>query len=202
MRFLAARLLSLLAFSCSSQSSPSSSAPSGAPPEFLRTESPGWNAWLDGRANAVYHGLAGSDILASLAGPARLGVDAGERLEAKIPLFDASDITRREALWRLAEATGARVRWAAADEPQIYLGLPETEDRRDGPGGVATMTHVEVIDADAYRRLKEEGRIRDEKRFRNALYFAVDDTLCLDQGDGVSAMVLVVRRYKVELPAE
>lgn len=172
-------------------------ADSDTPGDFLKVESRAWNGWLNQEANVSWAGVALEDVLAGEFGPADLEIDPPGAMATAVT-FDASDLSRREALWRLSQRYAFRVKWVRTDEPRVYLGLPETEERRQSVGGVVlvTMTQVMRTDYGNYESLKRRGKVRDEERVGNTIYFAVDDWRDLPFADGTSAMVPFVERYK------
>jgi hypothetical protein len=193
--------LGMSAPSCRSGPPDRSADESPMPQGFLTTGSRGWDAWLNGTANAVFWRHTGLAVVQALAGPGRIAVAHPERLPGQMNQFDASKTSRREALWILGGRTGAGLSWNSVEEPREFLGLLETESRRDGPGTVETVTVVSWSDPDTYRRIKAAGRIHREARFGGTIYFAEENVPCLPMGEA-SAMIVVTERFKVEMPAE
>ena len=106
------------------------------PSDFLNVESKAWSRWLDEDANVFWHGIPLKDVLASEFGAANLAVDNTKALDKPIT-FDASNMTRRTSLWRLSQRYGFNIRWAQKEEPRIFLGLSEAENRKHQVGGVS-----------------------------------------------------------------
>jgi hypothetical protein len=115
--------------------------------ERILVESKAWNHWLDEDANVFWHKIPLKDVLASEFGPANLAVDDAKALSTPIT-FDASEMTRRAALWHLSQRYGFTVKWAQKDEPRMFLGLSEAEHREHDVGGVTLTAVTQVMRSD------------------------------------------------------
>ena len=165
----------------------------------VQADSPAWRKWFDSSANAVYHGCSVRDILQALAGPARLDIRGGADLDRVAEEFDTGETSRRAALQRLAAEFDVSARIVGSGRPAEFLGLLETEDRQS-PQGVTTMTPVRVVGYARYLQARQRGEAAKERRIGGFVYYAVQGTRCLHQGDGTSGLFTVMERFKARVP--
>ncbi len=97
-----------------------------------------------------------------------------------------------------------------------YLGLPEDEDQKveqqypeidSRLHGLTTVSKVQSVDYPEYKRLKNTGKVREEQRNGDALYFAVKQMRDVPlpnagPGDAVGAYFDIVERYKTIVPKD
>jgi hypothetical protein len=186
---------------CLASCGPASHGPAKMPPAFLHSPSPAWTQWLDSETHyGSFTRFAVRDILAALAGPADLKMEPSPALDQKVSHIDLKTLTVRQALWKVASEYGVTVALAATHEPRTFLGILETESKRDGPGGVTTMTEVMQGTPARYEKLKAAKGIYREEVQGDALYYAVRQDRDLRFPNGVSAMVIEVQRYKIPAP--
>jgi len=82
------------------------------------------------------------------------------------------------------------------------MGLADTEERRIDDGalrGIVTVTKVQPVDFDDYRRCKAAGEIITEEARGRFIYFAVRTERHVPF-ENASAHVLVTERFKAPLP--
>ncbi|MCX5685721.1 MAG: hypothetical protein NT049_18855 [Planctomycetota bacterium] len=167
------------------------------PPTFLHTDSPAWTQWLDSETHyGSFTNCAVRDVLAAVAGPADLKIAPSPALDRTAPHLDLATLTVRQALWKVSSEYGVTVALAPMHEPRSFLGLLETESKRDGPGGTTTMTEVMQGNPARYEKLKAEKKIYREEVQGDTLYYAVQQDRCLPFPNGTSAMIIEVQRYK------
>ncbi len=91
-----------------------------------------------------------------------------------------------------------------------YLGLPEDEDEKveqqypqidSRLHGLTTVTKVQSVDYQEYERLKKTGKVTEEQRKGDILYFAVKQMRDVPlpnagPGDAAGAYFDIVERYK------
>jgi hypothetical protein len=145
--------------------------------------------------------MTARDILVDLAGPADLALSNTGNLDVQIASFNASEVSRREALWSLSERTGVTIEWASTARPRVFMGVPEHEERK-APAGVTTVTEVKTPGYETYLRLKAEGRITHEERLGDYVYYAVEEDRCVHQPGGGSGIFVETRRLRAKVPPQ
>ena len=83
-----------------------------------------------------------------------------------------------------------------------YWGIPEYKEKKVNigtPRSLTTMTTVQIVTREKYQTLKQAGKIRNEERHGNWLYFAVSD---IAQIPNDTAYMEVITRYKVRMEEE
>jgi hypothetical protein len=200
MKFVSLALLVLLPL-CLASCGPASHGPATMPATFLHSDSPAWMQWLDGETRyGSFTNCAVRDILVAIAGPADLKIDPSPALDRTVPHIDLATLTVRQALWKVAGEYGVTIALAATHEPRTFLGILETESKRDGPGGVTTLTEVMQGDPARYAKLKAEKKVYREEVQGDTLFYAVQQDRCLPFPNGTSAMVIEVQRFKIPAP--
>ena len=178
-----------------------SCGPAKMPQTFLATDSKAWTQWLDSKTDhGSFSRFEVRDVLKFLAGPADLAIEESAALDREVQHIDLAALSVRQALWKVSSEYGVKIALAVTHEPRTFLGVPETEIQRKGPGSVTTMTEVMQGDPEEYRSLKAEKKIYREEVQGDTLYYAVENVLCLPFANGSSAMVKTVERYKIPAP--
>jgi hypothetical protein len=171
------------------------------PADFLKVESKAWSRWLNEDVHVSgWTRVPLKDVLAGEFGAAALAVDNAKALETPVT-FDADKLTRRAALWRLSRQYGFALRWAQKEEPRVFLGLRETEQRERtiGRATITTMTAVMRAEYKTYQELKRTGKVAKEEVAGSTIYYAVETDRDL-RFDHTSAWVPVTERYKTTMP--
>lgn len=97
-----------------------------------------------------------------------------------------------------------------------YLGLPEDEDQKvqqqypeidSRLHGLTTVTKVQSVDYQEYKRLKKTGKVTEEQRKGDVVYFAVKQMRDVPlpnagPGDAMGAYFDIVERYKTVVPKD
>jgi hypothetical protein len=172
----------------------------GMPADFLEVESKAWGKWLDEPIQVSWTKIPLKSVLANEFGPAAFTVDGPKALDTPIT-FDAANLTRRVALWRLSQRYSFTIRWAQKGEPKVFLGLSEVEKRKQTVGGVTLTAVTQVMRADyaAYQKLKLAGQVTKEQVIDGVLYYAIDVDRDL-HFDHTAAHVNEVQRFKTAMP--
>jgi hypothetical protein len=166
-------------------------------------ESEAWNKWLDEDANTGWRQVPLKDVLNGVFGAAKLSIDQEKKLSTPVT-FDAKKLSRRTALWRLSQRYNFKVRWDQKKEPEEFLDLLETEKQDRTIGGITltVVTYVMRSDYETYLKLKSKGKIKNEKRVEETLYYSFDIDRDVNFGNGTAAHIPAVQRYKTTVPKE